>query len=47
LSVAGSLQLGGWDVFAVLVEAAVVGPLDPFGGGQFDFVDAPGLAGFD
>ena len=48
LSVIGSLQIDRWDVAAVFVEAAVVEPVDPFGGGQFDFLDgAPGLAGFD
>ena len=48
LSVIGSLQIDRWDVAAVFVEAAVVEPVDPFGGGQFDFFDgAPGLAGFD
>jgi hypothetical protein len=48
LSVVGRLQFDRWDIAAVLVEAVVVEPVDPFGGGQFDFFDgAPGLAGFD
>ena len=48
LSVVGGLQFDGWDVAAVFVEAAVVEPVDPFGGGEFDFFDAaPGLARFD
>jgi hypothetical protein len=48
LSVVGRFQFDRWDVAAVLVEAVVVEPVDPFGGGQFDFFDgAPGLAGFD
>ena len=48
LRVVGCLQIDGWDVAAVLVEAAVVKPVDPFGGGQFDLLDgAPRLSGFD
>ena len=48
LSVIGCLQIDGWDVAAVFVEAAVVEPVDPFGGGQFDLLDgAPRLSGFD
>ena len=48
LSVVGRLHLDGWDVAAVLVEAVVVEPVDPFGSGVFDLVDgAPGLAWFD
>jgi hypothetical protein len=48
LSVIGRLQIDGWDVAAVFVEAAVVKPVDPFGGGQLDLLDgAPGLARFD
>ena len=48
LSVVGGLKLDGWDVAAVLVEAAVVEPVDPLGGGDLDVVDGPpGLAGFD
>ena len=48
LSVIGCLQIDGWDVAAVFVEAAVVEPVDPFGGGQLDLLDRPpGLAGFD
>jgi len=48
LSVIGCLQIDGWDVAAVFVEAAVVEPVDPFGGGQFDLLDgAPRLSGCD
>src|SRR4029079_6447122 len=48
LSVVGRLQFDGWDIPAVLVEAAVVEPVDPFSGGQFDVVDGlPGLTRFD
>ncbi|GAB4957622.1 hypothetical protein MAHJHV54_48410 [Mycobacterium avium subsp. hominissuis] len=48
LSVIGRLQFDWWDVAAVLVEAAVVEPVDPPCGGPFDVIDrAPGLAGFD
>ena len=48
LSVVGGLEFDGWDVAAVLVEAAVVEPVDPFGGGELDLLDGPpGLAGFD
>jgi hypothetical protein len=48
LSLIGPLQFDGWDVPAVLVEAAVVEPVDPFRGGQFDcFNGPPGLAWFD
>ena len=36
LIVVSGLQFGGCDVAAVLVEAAVVVPVDPFGGGQLD-----------
>ena len=39
LSVVSGLELGWWDVAAVLVEAAVVVPVDPFGGGDLDVVD--------
>ena len=39
LSVVSSFHLGGRDVAAVLVEAAVVEPVDPFGGGQLDVID--------
>ena len=48
LSVVGGLPFDGRDVAAVLVEAVVVEPVDPLGGGVFDLVDgAPGLAWFD
>jgi hypothetical protein len=48
LSVVGVLQFDRWDVAAVFVEAVVVEPVDPFGGGQLEFLDrAPGLAWFD
>ena len=44
----GGLELGGRDIAAVLVESAVVEPVDPFGGGQFDFLDgAPRLPRLD
>jgi hypothetical protein len=33
VSVVGGLQVGGWDVAAVFIQAAVVEPVDPFGGG--------------
>ena len=39
LSVVSGFHFGGRDVAAVLVEAAVVEPVDPFGGGQLDVVD--------
>lgn len=45
---AGSLNFRRWDVTAVPVEAAVVEPLDPFGGGEFHVIDsAPRAALFD
>ena len=48
LSVVGGLEFDRWDVAAVLVEAAVIEPVDPAGGGQLDVLNAaPGLAGFD
>ena len=48
LSVVGPLQFDWWDVAAVFVEAVVVEPVDPFGGGVFDLVDGPPrLAWFD
>jgi hypothetical protein len=48
LSVVVVLGFGGWDVAAVLGQAAVVEPVDPFGGGVFDGVQGvPGAAGFD
>lgn len=37
----GRLQIGGWEVTAVFVEAAEVVPVDPFGGGQLEFLDGP------
>jgi hypothetical protein len=48
LSVVGSLEFDGRDVAAVFVEAAVVEPVDPFGGGQLDLLDGPpAFARFD
>ena len=48
LSVVGGFEFDWWDVAAVLVEAAVVVPVDPFGGRDLDLVDAaPGASGFD
>lgn len=42
----GGFEFGGWDVAAVLVEAAVVEPVDPLCGGEFDLVDVlPWTAG--
>ena len=47
-SAVGGLHFDGWDVAAVFVEAVVVEPVDPSGGGVFDFLDGPpGLARFD
>src|SRR5689334_17504919 len=47
-SVVGGLELGWRDVAAVLVEAAVVEPVDPFGGGDLDVVGGlPGAARLD
>ena len=41
-------EFGGRDVAAVLVEAAMVEPVHPFQGGDFDvFCCAPWPAGFD
>ena len=46
LTVVGPLQFDRWNVAAELVEAVVVEPVDPSGGGVFDLVDrVPGLAG--
>jgi hypothetical protein len=48
VSVVAGLELGGWNVAAVLVEAAVVEPVDPLGGGDLDLVDGlPGSSWFD
>ena len=48
LSVVGRLQFDGRDVAAVLVEAVVVEPVNPFGGGHFDVLDgASRLVWFD
>ena len=48
LSVVGPLQFDGRDVAAVLVEAVVVEPVNPCGGGHLDVLGgAPRLAGFD
>lgn len=42
------LGFGGWDVAAVLVQATVVEPVDPLGGGVLDSVGgAPGPSGSD
>jgi hypothetical protein len=41
LSVIGGLQFDRWYVAAVLVEAAVVEPVDPFGSSQLDLFDGP------
>jgi hypothetical protein len=41
LRVVGPLQFDWWDVAAVFVEAVVVEPMDPLGGGVFDLVDRP------
>ena len=47
-SVVEGLGFDGWDVAAVLVEPAVVEPVDPFGGRVFDVVDGlPRFARFD
>lgn len=35
----GGLQIDGWDVAAIFVEAVAVEPVDPFGGGQFNLPD--------
>jgi hypothetical protein len=37
----GCLVLGGWNVAEGFVQAFLVVPGDPFGGRQFDVVDAP------
>lgn len=48
VSVVGALELDRWQVAVVLQQAAVVEPVDPFGGGEFDLLDgAPGPAGTD
>jgi len=48
VTVVGGFELGWWDVAAVLVEAAVVEPVDPFQGGDLDVVGgAPRASGFD
>jgi len=39
LSGVGGLHLARRDVAAVFVEAVVVEPVDPFGGGDLDLVD--------
>ncbi len=41
LSVVGALEIGWWDVAAVLVEAAVVEPVDPLRGRDLNVVDGP------
>jgi hypothetical protein len=46
--VVGILQFDRWDVASVLEQAGGVEPVDPFGGGVFDVVDAaPGALGSD
>jgi hypothetical protein len=46
--VVGSRHLDGRDVTAVFLEAVVVEPVDPFGGGVLDLVHgAPRFAWFD
>ena len=48
MTVVGGLELCGWDVAAVFVEASVVEPVDPFQGGDFDVVGgAPRSFRFD
>jgi hypothetical protein len=48
LSVVGGFEFDWRYVAAVFVEAAVVVPVDPFGGRDLDLVDAaPGSSGFD
>ena len=39
-SVVGLFQLGGRDVAAVLIQASVVEPVDPFRGGELDLINA-------
>ncbi len=47
-SVVEVLGFDWWDVAAVLVESAVIEPVDPFGGGIFEVLDGlPGLAWLD
>lgn len=40
MTVVQRLAFGWWHVAAVLVESAVVEPVDPFQGGHFDLVDS-------
>ena len=48
VSVVSSFGLDGCEVVAVLERAAVVEPVDPFGGGDLEVVEAfPGSAAFD
>ena len=48
LTVVGCLELDGWDVAAVFVQAAVVVPVDPFQYGDVDlFCRAPGPRGLN
>ncbi len=48
VTVVGGFQLCWWDVAAVLVEASVVEPVDPFQGVDLDVVGgAPRTAWFD
>ncbi len=39
VSVVRGFEFDRWDVATVLVESALVVPVDPFGGGQFDLFD--------
>ena len=48
VSVEGVLEFCRWDVTAVLVEPAMIEPVDPFGSGKLDLLQGPpGPAGFD
>ena len=48
VTVVGGFELGGWDITASLVEAAVVEPVEVFEGGDLDLFDgAPGSARLD
>lgn len=48
VSVVGLFQLGGRDVAAVLIQASVVEPVDPFRGGELDLINAlPRRSGLD
>jgi len=48
VTVVGGFEFGGRDVFAGLVEAPVVEPVDVFEGGDLDLLGGvPGAAGLD